>query len=79
MNVTATEQIRTNKDKAESLARKVDQATTGMTGTSVFHWLTIGAIVASIILFVSGRRMEAIFIGLWPPTFQALKSAAEQR
>jgi hypothetical protein len=78
MNMAA-EQIRTSKDKAENLARKVDQATTGMTGTSIFHWLTVGAIVASIVLFVTGRRMEAIFIGLWPPTFQALKSAAEQR
>ena len=79
MNMTATEQMRTNNDKAESLARKVDQATTGITGTSVFHWLTIGAIVGSIMLFLSGRRMEAIFVGLWPPTFQALKSASEQQ
>lgn len=79
MNMTATEEIRTRKDKAETLARKVDEETTGLTGTSIFHWLTVGAIVASIVLFLTGRRMEAIFIGLWPPTFQALKAAAEQR
>jgi hypothetical protein len=26
---------------------------------------------------MSGKKMEAIFVGLWPPTFQALKSATE--
>jgi hypothetical protein len=79
MTAMASEHVRTSRDKAEGLARTVDQAATGMTGTSIFHWLTIGAIVASIALFISGRRMEAIFVGLWPPTFQALKAGAEQR
>jgi hypothetical protein len=79
MTATASEHVRTGRDKAEGLARSVDQATTGMTGTSIFHWLTIASIVASIVLFVSGRRMEGIFVGLWPPTFQALKAGAEQR
>jgi hypothetical protein len=31
-----------------------------------------------VLLFFSGRRTEAIFVGLWPPTFQALKSAYEK-
>jgi hypothetical protein len=66
-------------DRADRLARDVDEKATEMTGMSVFNMLTVASIVASIALFLSGRKMEAIFIGLWPPTFQALRSALEQR
>ena len=66
------------KDRAESLLRNIDEKATGTTGTSLFHILTLVAILGSIFLFMSGRKMEAIFVGLWPPTFQALKSAAEK-
>ena len=67
-----------NSDRAETVLRTVDQATTGKTGISVFHVLALLSIIASIALFFSGRKMEAIFVGLWPPTFEALKSAAEK-
>lgn len=66
-------------DKPESMARNVDRAVTEKTGMSVFHILALLSIIASIALFFSGRKMEAIFVGLWPPTFEALKSAAENR
>ncbi len=39
-------------------------------------WLdivTLATIGASIALFVSGKREVGIFIGLWPPTIQALR------
>ncbi|HZW03106.1 MAG TPA: hypothetical protein VFF68_04215 [Anaerolineaceae bacterium] len=65
-------------DRAESLLRNIDSATTPRTGISLFHILALASIVASIALFVSGRKTEAIFVGLWPPTFEALKSAAEK-
>jgi hypothetical protein len=67
------------RDRAESMLRNIDMKATDKTGTSMFHILTIAAILGSIFLFMSGRRMEAIFVGLWPPTFQALKSAAEKK
>lgn len=36
-------------------------------------WLTIGSIAASVALFLAGKKQTAIFVGLWPPTFQALR------
>ena len=77
----ATEKVMTHfaeKDRAESLLRNIDEKATDTTGTSLFHILTLVSILGSIFLFMSGRKMEAIFVGLWPPTFQALKSAAEK-
>ncbi|HYJ46580.1 MAG TPA: hypothetical protein VEV81_08185 [Pyrinomonadaceae bacterium] len=65
------------KDVAESVLRTIDQSTKGTTGISLFHILTLGAIGASIALFLSGKKQAGIFVGLWPPTFQALKSVAD--
>ena len=67
-----------NQDRAETVLRTVDRTTTGKTGVSIFHVLALLSIFASIALFFSGRKTEAIFVGLWPPTFEALKSAAEK-
>lgn len=78
MNVT--DQIRMGqRDKAEAMLQRVDETATSKTGISMFHILTLGAIIGSIALFMSGKRLEAIFVGLWPPTFQALKSASENK
>lgn len=66
------------RDKAEAMIQKMDEKATSKTGISIFHILTLAAIVGSVALFMSGQRLEAIFVGLWPPTFQALKSAAEK-
>lgn len=76
---TATKAREQGPDLAESTARSIDKTVKGGTGLSIFHWLTIGAIGASIALFVSGKKELAIFIGLWPPTFQALKAASENK
>lgn len=70
-------QIARPADSAESMIRSVDNSTRKATGISLLHILTIGSIGASIALFLAGRRQEGIFIGLWAPTFQALKTAAE--
>ena len=65
------------KDAAESVLRTIDESTKQATGISLFHILTLGAIGASIALFLSGKKQAGIFVGLWPPTFQALKSVAD--
>jgi hypothetical protein len=65
-------------DAAESLLRTVDESTKQSTGVSLFHILTLGSIGASIALFLAGKKQAGIFIGLWPPTFQALKAATEK-
>lgn len=66
-------------DILESRVRQIDEATRRGTGISLTHMLTLGSIGASIALFASGKTDLGIFIGLWAPTFQALKSAAENK
>lgn len=66
-----------SKDVVESVARDLDVTTKKVAGVSLFHLLTLGSIGASIALFIAGKKDAAIFIGLWPPTFQALKSVAD--
>ncbi len=64
-------------DMAESMLRTIDVSTKAATGISLFHILTLGSIGASIALFASGKKLAGIFVGLWPPTFQALKAVAD--
>ncbi len=66
------------RDAAESMLKTVDKSTQGKTGISLFHILTLGSIGASIALFLSGKKEAGIFIGLWPPTFQALKAVVDK-
>lgn len=70
---------RRQQDVVETALHSIDRATISSTGTSLFHILTVASIGASIALFASGRRLEGIFIGLWPPTFEALKAAADKQ
>jgi hypothetical protein len=73
----AGEQGRT--DVAESMLRTIDKSTQQSTGISLFHILTLGSIGASIALFLAGKKEAGIFVGLWPPTFQALKAVTEKK
>ncbi|HSE99104.1 MAG TPA: hypothetical protein VLD57_12620 [Blastocatellia bacterium] len=79
MSSTTARRAHEGADAAESMARTIDEPVKRTTGLSVFHWLTIGSIGASIALFLAGKKNLAIFIGLWPPTFQALKAASENK
>ena len=69
---------RDNHDIAESALRSMDRSVKNSTGISLFHILTIGSIAASIALYASGKKSLGIFVGLWPPTFEALKAAADR-
>ena len=64
-------------DTAETMLHAVDQKVKSASGISLFHLLTGAAIVGSIVLFLRGNKLGAIFVGLWPATFQALKSASK--
>jgi hypothetical protein len=66
-------------DIAEAVLHNIDRKVESKAGISLFHILTGVSIVASIILFARGNKLGAIFVGLWPPTFQALKSASQVR
>lgn len=63
-------------DRVESILKDIDESTLKITGISLFHLLTVGSIAASVALFISGRKWASLFVGLWPATFQALKSAS---
>jgi len=65
-------------DAAETVLKTVDKSTQKATGVSLFHILTLGAIGASIALFLSGKQKAGIFVGLWPPTFEALKAVVDK-
>ena len=66
------------RDAAESMLKTVDKSTQKATGISLFHILTLGSIGASIALYLSGKQKAGIFVGLWPPTFQALKAVVDK-
>ena len=67
------------RDRAESVLRSFDERVVRKSGISLFHVLTAASILGSVWLFLRGRKMEGIFVGLWPPTFEALRSAAKRR
>lgn len=71
-------QVPAKRDAAESVLKTVDNSTQKATGISLFHILTLGAIGASVALFFSGKQRAGIFVGLWPPTFQALKAVVDK-
>ena len=75
---TASLQPTAKRDAAESVLRTVDKSTQKATGISLFHILTLGSIGASIALYFSGKQKAGIFVGLWPPTFQALKAVVDK-
>jgi len=66
-----------NNDVVETALVTVDESTKSATGVSLFHILTLASIGGSLALFFAGKKSAAIFVGLWPPTFQALKSVAD--
>jgi hypothetical protein len=68
----------TQTDRAEEVLKTIDNSTVDSTGISLFHILTIGSIGASLALFFTGNKQAGIFVGLWPPTFQALKSVVDK-
>jgi len=84
MATTTATQAQTNTaagsgqaDMAESMIRTIDESTIEATNISLFHILTLGSIGASLALFFAGKKQAGIFVGLWPPTFQALKAVAD--
>ena len=75
---TGSDTQTSKRDAAETMLKTVDGATQKSTGVSLFHILTLGAIGASVALFLAGKKNAGIFVGLWPPTFQALKAVVDK-
>ena len=74
---TGNQSMTAGKDVVESTLRTMDESTKGAAGVSLFHILTLASIGGSLALFFAGKKSAAIFVGLWPPTFQALKAVAD--
>jgi len=70
---------RRNADLGETAVRTIDQQSMRKVGVGALHILSLASIVGSLLLFMRGRKIEGIFMGLWPPTFEALSSAANRR
>ncbi|HUR38779.1 MAG TPA: hypothetical protein VM222_04775 [Planctomycetota bacterium] len=70
---------RGNADLGEAAVRKIDQGSMRKVGVGALHILSMASIVGSLVLFLRGRKMEGIFMGLWPPTFEALSAVANRR
>lgn len=63
-----------NQDLVERTKERVENFSRERTGVSALHAATLLSIGLSIGLYLAGKKELAIFIGLWPPTFQALRS-----
>jgi hypothetical protein len=48
--------------------RSIEQVT-ARAPSQTWLWLAGASILGSLALFATGRRQEAIFVGLWPLTF----------
>ena len=66
-------------DRGEATVRKVDQGSMRKVGIGALHLLSLASIAGSLLLFLRGRKMEGIFMGLWPPTFEAISAVANRR
>ncbi|HEX8285628.1 MAG TPA: hypothetical protein VF588_19895 [Pyrinomonadaceae bacterium] len=75
--MTGNQSMTAGKDVVESTLRTMDESTKSTAGISLFHILTLASIGGSLALFFAGKKSAAIFVGLWPPTFQALKAVAD--
>lgn len=40
--------------------------------SSTYYWLAAASVVGSAVLFFTGRRNWALFVGQWPPTLLAV-------
>lgn len=70
--VEGRERLRRLKEGVDSAMRMPERV------PSPFYWgLSLGSVAASIVLFATKRKEDAIFVGLWAPTFLALGAFAK--
>ena len=79
VRIRSSRQPRRTADLGEAAVKKFDQQSMRKVGVGALHLLSLASIVGSLLLFLRGRKIEGIFMGLWPPTFEALSSAAIRR
>jgi len=70
---------RRNADLGATAVRRFDRQSMRKVGVGALHLLSLASIAGSLLLFLRGRKIEGIFMGLWPPTFEALSAASAKR
>jgi hypothetical protein len=60
------------KPLPEGKTTRAIERVTARAPSQMWLWLAGASIVGSMVLFLTGRRNEGIFMGLWPPTFLIL-------
>lgn len=68
-DVPETTKNKWNSRIPEGDATRAVEQVTARAPTSAFLWLAGGAMVASLGLFLTGKKQAAIFVGLWPISF----------
>ncbi len=54
-----------------TVARAIERQTAKLP-SDLFLWAAAGSIVGSVVLQISGRKHESLFVGQWAPTFLIL-------
>lgn len=68
----------TTHTAADEAIESLDDSTSG-TGMGLLRLMTFGSIAASLYLYwVADRKMDGVFVGLWAPTFEALRASTEK-
>jgi hypothetical protein len=75
---SATHSQENRPDFIDNTVHTMDAPVKRATNVSLWNGLAMASIGASLTLFLAGKKDWAVFVGLWPPTFLALKAAAEK-
>jgi len=70
--MNTTEKHPTSQDHGEGVLAKTIEKQTAKLPSDSFLWLALGSIAASLMLKISGRQKDALFVGQWAPTFLVL-------
>ena len=69
MSYTATQ---TAAERSEgSIARAIEKQTAKLP-SDLFLWAAFGSIALSLVMKITGRKNDAVFVGHWAPTFLLL-------
>ena len=60
------------RGETEGRVAKALEEQTSKLPSDTFLWMAGGSIVASLLLRLSGRKEDALFVGQWAPTFLVL-------
>ena len=67
-----TSKLEQEEDHKEGhVARDIEQRTAKIP-SDVFLWVALGSMAASLVMKMSGRGKDAVFIGQWAPTLLIL-------